>query len=72
MAEITIDHKAFQERISHFSSNWKNDIRSREGTFNGATSIVILMGKAEESQDFHKNNATHVRTRHGLYLPPRS
>lgn len=60
MAEIKIDSQLFQERISHFVSSWKNDARSKEGLFNGASSIIILMGKAEDSQDFHKNNAMHV------------
>ncbi|KEZ38646.1 FACT complex subunit SPT16 [Scedosporium apiospermum] len=59
MAEIKIDSQLFQERISHFVSSWKNDARSKEGLFNGASSIIILMGKAEDSQDFHKNNAMH-------------
>ncbi|CAI4215130.1 unnamed protein product [Parascedosporium putredinis] len=59
MAEIKIDSQLFQERISHFVSSWKNDARSKDGLFNGASSILILMGKAEDSQDFHKNNAMH-------------
>ena len=65
MAEIKIDSQLFQERISHFVNAWKNDQRSKEGLFNGASSIAILMGKAEDSADFHKNNAMHVR-----YRPP--
>jgi nucleosome binding factor SPN SPT16 subunit len=56
MADIKIDTKTFQERLSHFISAWKADKRS-----GGANSIVILMGKVEEEQEFHKNNAMHVR-----------
>lgn len=60
MAEIKIDSGLFQERVSHFVGAWKNDLRSKEGPFNGASSIVILMGKPEDGQDFYKNNAMHV------------
>ena len=60
MAEITIDSKLFQERISHFATAWKNDLRSKDGLFGGASSIVVMMGKVEEVPEFHKNNAMHV------------
>jgi nucleosome binding factor SPN SPT16 subunit len=60
MSEIKIDSKLFQDRIQQVANAWKNDIRSKEGAFHGASSIVVLMGKAEESTDFHKNNAVHV------------
>ncbi|PNY28236.1 FACT complex subunit SPT16 [Tolypocladium capitatum] len=59
MAEIKIDGKLFQERISHFATAWKNDVRSKEGLFGGAASIVVMMGKVEEVPEFHKNNAMH-------------
>jgi nucleosome binding factor SPN SPT16 subunit len=59
MAEIKIDSKLFQERISHFVSAWKNDLRSKEGVFGGASSIVIVMGKMEDAPEYHKNNAMH-------------
>ncbi|KFA67899.1 hypothetical protein S40285_04075 [Stachybotrys chlorohalonatus IBT 40285] len=59
MSEIKIDSKAFQERISHFVTAWKNDLRSKDGLFGGASSIVITMGKVEEVPEFHKNNAMH-------------
>ncbi|PHH88973.1 hypothetical protein CDD83_6809 [Cordyceps sp. RAO-2017] len=59
MAEIKIDGKLFQERISHFATAWKNDLRSKDGLFGGASSIVIMMGKVEEVPEFHKNNAMH-------------
>lgn len=61
MAEIKIDSKIFQERVSHFATAWKNDLRSKDGQFGGATSIIVMMGKVEEVPEFHKNNAMHVR-----------
>lgn len=61
MADIKIDSKAFQERLSHFVSAWKADKRSGDALFNGASSIVILMGKVDEEPEFYKNNAMHVR-----------
>ncbi len=60
MAEIKIDGKLFQERLSHFISAWKADKRSGDALFGGASSILILMGKTEETAQFQKNNAIHV------------
>jgi nucleosome binding factor SPN SPT16 subunit len=60
MADITLDSKLFQERISHFTTAWKNDLRSKDGVFGGAQSIVVMMGKVEEAQSLNKNNAVHV------------
>lgn len=60
MAEIKIDSKLFQERVSHLINAWKADKRSGDALFDGASSIVINMGKAEEVPEFHKNNAVHV------------
>ncbi|CAM1500657.1 Fc.00g098190.m01.CDS01 [Cosmosporella sp. VM-42] len=59
MAEIKIDSKVFQERISHLVTAWKNDLRAKDGLFGGATSMVVMMGKVEEIPEFHKNNAIH-------------
>ncbi|KHN94288.1 FACT complex subunit spt-16 [Metarhizium album ARSEF 1941] len=59
MADIKIDGKLFQERISHFATAWKNDLRAKDGLFGGAASILIMMGKMEEIPEFHKNNAMH-------------
>ncbi|KAI5462599.1 FACT complex subunit-domain-containing protein [Mariannaea sp. PMI_226] len=59
MAEIKIDSKLFQERISHFVTAWKNDLRSKDGLFDGASSLIVMMGKVEEIPEFHKNNAMH-------------
>ncbi|KAG0652062.1 Facilitates chromatin transcription complex subunit spt16 [Hyphodiscus hymeniophilus] len=59
MAEIKIDKTLFQERLSHFYSAWKADKRSGDALFNGASSILVLMGKTEETAQFQKNNAIH-------------
>ncbi|KAM3566893.1 hypothetical protein ARSEF4850_000064 [Beauveria asiatica] len=60
MAEIKIDSRLFQERINSFVTSWKNDLRAKDGgLFQGASSLVILMGKVEEVPEFHKNNAMH-------------
>jgi len=67
MADIKIDGKLFQERISHFINAWKADKRAGDAVFAGASSIVILMGKVEDNPEFHKNNAMHVRR---APLPP--
>lgn len=60
MAEIKIDKNLFHERLSHFYSAWKADKRSGDAVFGGASSILVLMGKTEESVQFQKNNALHV------------
>jgi nucleosome binding factor SPN SPT16 subunit len=60
MAEIKIDKHLFQERLSHFIAAWKADKRGGDAIFGGASSIVVLMGKTEESAQFQKNNAIHV------------
>lgn len=60
MADIKLDRKLFQERISHFATAWKNDLRSRDSLFGGASSLVVVMGKVEETPELHKNNAMHV------------
>ncbi|OAA69513.1 transcription elongation complex subunit [Cordyceps fumosorosea ARSEF 2679] len=60
MAEVKIDSALFQERINSFVTSWKNDLRARDGgLFQGATSLVVLMGKVEDIPEFHKNNAVH-------------
>ncbi|KAM3086959.1 FACT complex subunit spt16 [Clarireedia jacksonii] len=59
MAEIKIDKSLFQERLSHFISAWKADKRGGDAVFNGANSILILMGKTEDAASFQKNNAIH-------------
>ncbi|CAG8976476.1 hypothetical protein HYALB_00010612 [Hymenoscyphus albidus] len=59
MAEIQIVKSTFQERLSHFIGAWKADKRSGDALFNGASSILILLGKAEETSNFQKNNSIH-------------
>ena len=58
--EVKIDKQLFQDRLSQFISAWKADKRSGDALFGGAGSIVILMGKNEETVTFQKNNAMHV------------
>lgn len=60
MADIKIDKVLFQERLQHFVGAWKADKRAGDALFNGASSILVLMGKAEETTSFSKNNAVHV------------
>ncbi|MCJ1257673.1 FACT complex subunit spt16 [Lignoscripta atroalba] len=57
--EVKIDKQLFQDRLSQFISAWKADKRSGDALFGGAGSIVILMGKNEETVTFQKNNAMH-------------
>lgn len=60
MVDIRIDKNLFQERLSHFISAWKADKRGGDAVFNGANSILVLMGKTEDVASFQKNNAIHV------------
>jgi hypothetical protein len=72
MADIKIDSKAFQERLSHFVGAWKADKRNGDALFGGVSSIVILMGKVDEEPELHKNNAMHVcLTEHAMTVWPR-
>ena len=67
--EVKIDKDAFNSRLSHLISTWKNDKRqSNDALFGGVGSIVILMGKNEENPTFHKNNAMHVCTYMGFQV----
>jgi nucleosome binding factor SPN SPT16 subunit len=58
--EVKIDKQVFHDRLGQFVSAWKADKRSGDAFFGGVGSIVILLGKAEESGVFQKNNAMHV------------
>ena len=59
--EVKIDRETFNNRLSHFVSTWKGDKRqSNDALFGGVGSIVVLLGRNEESQAFQKNNAMHV------------
>ena len=59
--EVRIDRDTLNNRLSHFVSTWKGDKRqSNDALFGGVGSIVVLLGRNEESQSFQKNNAMHV------------
>lgn len=59
--EVKIDRDTFNNRLSHFVSTWKGDKRqSNDALFGGVGSIVVLLGRNEDSQSFQKNNAMHV------------
>lgn len=62
MAEdgIRIDKQAFHDRLSQFISAWKADKRAGDALFGGVGSILVLMGKREESAPMSKNIAMHV------------
>jgi len=60
MAEVSIDGRLFQERLSQLASAWKNDLRSSSSLFDGANSMVVMLGKLSEQGEFYKNNAMHV------------
>ncbi|KZF20719.1 transcription elongation complex subunit [Xylona heveae TC161] len=57
--EIKIDKDTFHDRLSHLVSAWKADKRSGDALFGGVGSIVVIVGKTEESSSFQKNNAMH-------------
>ena len=62
MGDIVINSKLFQERLSALYASWKPDKRSSDGPFNGANSLVVITGKAEQESVYQKTNALHVRT----------
>ncbi|PYH89668.1 FACT complex subunit spt16 [Aspergillus ellipticus CBS 707.79] len=57
--EILIDRNTFFSRLSSFYTAWKADKRSNHASFGGVSSIIILMGKTDETNSFQKNNAMH-------------
>jgi nucleosome binding factor SPN SPT16 subunit len=60
MGDITIAAEPFFERLSSLYTSWKNDKRSPDGIFNGAESMVIITGKAEQDASiYQKNNTLH-------------
>jgi nucleosome binding factor SPN SPT16 subunit len=63
---ISIDKQLFQSRLSHFVSQWKVDKRNGDALFGGVGSILVLNGKSESEQDFHKNNGLHVSLGYGV------
>lgn len=56
--EVTIDKAQFHSRLSALITQWKADKRSGNNVFNDASSIVIIMGKSDETLGFHKANGT--------------
>lgn len=59
--QIVINATTFYNRLSRFYTSWKADKRSGgDGLFAGATSIVVLAGKAEQESSYQKNNSLHV------------
>jgi nucleosome binding factor SPN SPT16 subunit len=68
MGEVQIDEKLFSERLSHFYSGWKADKRSGDALFGGVGSILVVMGKAAETQVYSKSSAVHVRSLAPLLL----
>ncbi|CAK3779217.1 FACT complex subunit spt16 [Lecanosticta acicola] len=54
--EVSIDKTAFHNRLSSLISAWKGDKRSGNNVFGDASSIVVVMGKSDETQGFHKAN----------------
>jgi nucleosome binding factor SPN SPT16 subunit len=58
--QVKIDKDVFHDRLSGFIAGWKNDRRAGDATFNGAASLAIVMGKADEGAGYQKNSAFHV------------
>ena len=58
--EVRIDKQVFQDRLYQFVQAWKADKRSNDALFGSVGSIVILMGRNEETPTFQKRNAMHV------------
>lgn len=56
--EVNIDKTSFHNRLSALITQWKADKRTGNHVFGDVGSIVICMGKSDESQGFHKANAT--------------
>ena len=71
--EVKIDRDTFNNRLSHFVSTWKGDKRqSNDALFGSVGSIVVLLGRNEESQSFQKNNAMHVGASSVYFMTPRA
>ncbi|KAF2000156.1 SPT16-domain-containing protein [Amniculicola lignicola CBS 123094] len=52
--DIVIDKQLFHERLNGFMTKWKADKRSGDQIFGGATSAVVLVGKASEPGSYLK------------------
>ncbi|KAI1962362.1 FACT complex subunit spt16 [Ophidiomyces ophidiicola] len=57
--EIKIDKALFSDRLSTLYTAWKADKRSASPVFGGATSIVVVMGRTEDTNSFQKSNSVH-------------
>ncbi|KAL8704867.1 MAG: hypothetical protein Q9201_001983 [Fulgogasparrea decipioides] len=57
--EVKIDAHTFHHRLSSLTSAWKADKRAGNALFAGVGSIVVLMGKNEETASYQKSNAMH-------------
>jgi nucleosome binding factor SPN SPT16 subunit len=57
MGDITIEKDTFHDRLSGFISHWKSDKRAADGLFNGANSIIIPIGKANDATDNYSKTA---------------
>ncbi|KAL8869048.1 MAG: hypothetical protein Q9174_004562 [Haloplaca sp. 1 TL-2023] len=57
--EVKIDGQAFHDRLSTLVSAWKADKRNNDALFGGVGSIVVLMGKNENTAQYQKSNAIH-------------
>ncbi|KAK3674398.1 FACT complex subunit spt16 [Recurvomyces mirabilis] len=55
--EVSIDKASFHNRLSSLITAWKGDKRSGNHVFGDVGSIVVIMGKSDETQGFHKSNA---------------
>jgi nucleosome binding factor SPN SPT16 subunit len=54
--EVSIDKAVFHNRLSNLTTAWKGDKRSGNHVFGDVGSIVVVMGKSDEAQGFHKAN----------------
>ena len=57
MGDITIEKDTFHDRLSGFISHWKSDKRAADGLFNGANSIIVPIGKANDATDNYSKTA---------------
>lgn len=60
--QVKIDKGTFQERLTSFLKEWKNDKQNGDQIFSGADSIAVILGKNDEAAGFVKNNAFQVST----------
>ena len=58
--EIVIEKNLLHNRLSNFLTQWKTDKRQNDALFQGAGSIVILVGKASDGA-YVKSTAFQVR-----------